>query len=114
MLTMFRRVISQVTAIAKIWFHRILPIRRFREEVEDGERTQDAYKPSDDGRKGGRLGDRYPGPHIEEAGKVAVGFAKKRIVATVEGPAGGNLRIGHGAEQRQETANDPDGVDHAG
>ena len=83
------------------------------EEAEDGKGGEDAGEAGGDGREGGGLGYGDPGPHVEEAGEVTVGFAEKGVLTAVVRAGGGDLGVGHGASEREEAADDPDGVDDA-
>ena len=84
------------------------------EDVEDGKSGEDAGEAGGDGGEGGGFSDGDPGPHVEEAGGVAVGFAEEGVLAAIAGAGGGDLGVGHGAEEGEEAADDPDEVDGAG
>ena len=84
-----------------------------REEAEDGEGAEHAHEAGGDGGDGGGLGDGDPGPGVEEGGEVAVGVAEEGVFATDAGLHGGDFGVAHGAEEREQAADDPDGVDHA-
>ena len=71
------------------------------EGTEDGEGGQHAGESGCDGCEGRGFGDGDLGPHVEEAGEVAVGVAEKGVLATVLGAGGGDLRVGHRAEESE-------------
>ena len=84
------------------------------EDVEEDEGGEDAGESGGDGGERGGLGDGDPGPHVEEAGEVTIGFAEEGVFAAVAGPGGGDLGVGHGTREGEEATDDPDGVDGAG
>ena len=87
---------------------------RLIEGAEDREGCQYARQSRRDGCERGGLGYRDLGPHIEEAGQVAIGIAQKGVLAAVLRPSGGDLCVGHRAEQGEQPACDPHRIDHAG
>src|SRR6185437_5666676 len=62
----------------------------------------------------GGLGDGEPGPHIEEGGEVAVGPAEVDVFAAGVGHDGAEFGVGHGAEEGEDSSDDPGEIDHAG
>ena len=87
---------------------------RLGEKGEGGEGGEDAHETGGDRGDGGGFGEGDPRPHIEEGGEVAVGFAEESVLAAVAGAHGGDLGVGHGAEEGEEAADDPDGIDGSG
>ncbi len=62
---------------------------------------------------GGGLSDGDPGPGVEEGGEVAVGFADEGVLAADARAKRGDFGVAHGAEEREQAADDPDDVDDA-
>ncbi len=85
-----------------------------RKEVECGEELQGARESDGDGGDGGGLGDGEPGPHIKEGGCVTVGSAEVDIFAAGVGEHGAEFGVGHGAEEREQAADDPGEIDEGG
>ena len=84
------------------------------EQVEGGEEAERARQADGDGGDGGGLGDGEPGPHIEEGGGVAVGAAEVDVFAAGVGEHGAEFGVGHGAEEREQAADDPGEIDERG
>ena len=84
------------------------------EQVEGGEEFQRARQADGDGGDGCGLGDGEPGPHIEEGGGVAVGAAEVDVFAAGIGKHGAEFGVGHGAEEREQAADDPGEIDKRG
>ncbi len=110
---MLSPVMSQVMTMAKIWLQSRGPKAGRCEKVKEREGSEDACQACCDGRDRSGLGDGDPRPHVEEAGEVAVGFAKEGVLAAVLGTEGCDLGVGHSAEEREQASDDPDRVDHA-
>ena len=106
---------NQVTAMAKTCDQSSgSPGTVRREPVERGEDAQRAGQAAGDGGDGGGLGHREPGPHIEEGGGVAVDAAQVDVLAAGVGQHGAQFGVGHGAEEREQAADDPRQVDQRG
>ena len=84
-----------------------------REKAERGEAAEHAHEAGGDGGDGRGLGDGDPRPGVEEGGKVAIGLADEGVLAADPRAKGGDLGVAHGAEEREQTADDPDCVDGA-
>ena len=84
------------------------------EEVKRGEDAEGARESAGDGGDGGGLGDGEPCPHIEEGGRVAVGAAEIDVFAAGVREHGAEFGVGHGAEEREQAADDPGEVDERG
>ena len=84
------------------------------EQVEGGEELQGAGQADGDGGDGGGLGDGEPRPHVEEGGRVAVGAAQVDVFAAGVGKHGAEFGVGHGAEEREQAADDPGEIDERG
>ena len=82
-------------------------------EAEDSEGSEDSHQASGNGGNGGWLGDSDPGPGVEKGYKVSIGVAEEGVFAADAGLHGGDFGVAHGSEQGEETAHDPDDVDHA-
>ncbi len=81
------------------------------EAMECGKELEGAGQADGDGGDRGRLGHGEPGPHIKESGSVAVRAAQVDIFAAGIGQHGAQFCIGHGAEQREQAADNPGQVD---
>ena len=62
----------------------------------------------------GWLGHREPCPHVKEGGGVAIGAAQVDVLAAGVGEHGAEFGVGHGAEEREKTADDPREVNEHG
>ncbi len=108
---------NQVTAMAKICDQSSGMGPRdglIAEPVEGGEEAERAGEADGDGGDGGGLGDGKPGPHVEEGGGVAVGAAQVDVFAAGVGQHGAEFGVGHGAEEREQAADDPGEIDERG
>ncbi len=79
-----------------------------------GEDAEGAREAAGDGSNGGGLGDSEPRPHIEEGGGVAVRAAEVDIFAARIRQHGAELGVGHGAEEREQAADDPSEIHQGG
>jgi hypothetical protein len=104
---------NQVTAMANICDQSsgMGPGMVDAEPVESGEEAQRARQADGDGGDGGRLGHGKPGPHVEEGGGVAVRAAQVDVFAAGVGQHGAQFGVGHGAEEREQSADDPGEID---
>ncbi len=84
-----------------------------RKRTEDCEGPQNARQSRRDRCERSGLGDRNLRPHVEEAGKIAIGLAKKGILAAVARMRGCDLCISHRTEEREQAADDPHRIDCA-
>ena len=84
------------------------------QQVESGEKRQGARQADGDGGDRGGLGDRKPRPHIKKGGRIAIGAAQVDIFAAGVGQHGAELGIGHGAEEREQPADDPCKINERG
>ena len=82
--------------------------------MKGGEDAEGSREPAGDGGDRGRLGDGEPGPHVEEGGSVAVGTAQVDVFAAGVGQHGAQLRVCHGAEEREQAADDPREINERG
>ena len=81
------------------------------EQVEGREEFQRARQADGDGGDGGGLGDGEPCPHVEEGGRVTVGAAQIDVLAAGVGKHRAEFGVGHGAEEREQAADDPGEID---
>ena len=107
---------NQVTPMAKICDQSSgRPVATgVREPVKGREDAERAGKAAGDRGDRGRLGDRKPRPHVEEGGGVAVGAAQVDVLAAGIGQHRAEFRIGHGAEEREQAADNPREIDERG
>ena len=79
-----------------------------------GKRAEDADDAGGNGGDGGWLGDDEPGPGVEESGERAVGVAHVDVFAAGLGLHGAEFGITECAEEGEQAADDPSGVDELG
>src|SRR5215472_14388163 len=84
-----------------------------REKAERGEASEYAHEARGDGGNRRGLGDGDPCPGVEEGGKISVSLTDEGVLASDPRAKSGDLGVAHSAEEREEAADDPDGVDDA-